>query len=181
MVVLPIVLVWFLLSELVTLFDGVVQPVVDLLPVDQIGGITVARYLAALLIVLLFFLAGLIMRTRLGVSIYDWLERTLLSSFPGYKVFKVLTHSLAGKRDTAGFKPALLRLDAEAHQPVLVVEEHDSGLVTVFIPFSPTPAAGTFQIVPAARVEFLDVSMTNFLEPFWHWGVGTQKLIERKG
>ena len=60
---------------------------------------------------------------------------------------------------------------------VAVVEELGDGNVTVFLPLAPTPGVGVLQIVPAARVEPLESSMTDALGWVLNWGVGTEQLL----
>ena len=107
LVVLPVALVLLLLDEILAVFVAALDPVAELLPVEEIGGVATARLLAIVVVLLAFFVAGLITLTRLGNALGGWLERSLLNYLPGYALVKSLTKRFSpGDRGTA----ALARL-----------------------------------------------------------------------
>jgi uncharacterized membrane protein len=76
--VLPILLIVLLIVQALGLIGGVAHPIVEQLPVEQLGGVEVATLVALLLILAACFLAGALLRTRFGSWSVDWLERTVL-------------------------------------------------------------------------------------------------------
>jgi len=58
-----------------------------------------------------------------------------------------------------------------------IVEEHDSGDVTVFVPAAPTPAMGTIHILPRERIRKLDASMAEIANCLADYGIGVGKLL----
>jgi uncharacterized membrane protein len=61
--------------------------------------------------------------------------------------------------------------------PVLAVEEHAGGDVTVLIPMAPTPTVGPLRVVPRTRVQLLDVPLGQFMECYFHFGSGVKDML----
>mgnify|MGYP007054701099 CR=1 FL=1 len=57
----------------------------------------------------------------------------------------------------------------DAWVPAFVMEEHRSGLLTVFVPSVPTAAAGSIYLLPEDRVRRLDVPVTSMLSVICGW------------
>jgi hypothetical protein len=80
-------------------------------------------------------------------------------------------------RDGAAFRPAIFSSSDGVRELVYVVEEHEGGYVTILVPWSPTPFAGSVKIVFQENVELLDVKLMEFTEALSHWGVGVHTLM----
>jgi len=176
-VVLPVVLIGLLLVETVNILVGLVRPVAELFPVEELGGIGMARIVAVFFLLTFCFIVGLLMRTRLGMQLGRSFERRLLMPIPGYQLIKSISQRFAGA-DAEHFAPCLVSSDGK-FVIGFAVDEHENGLVTVFVPWAPTPAAGTLEIVPKDRLRPLDASMGEVLDSFFHYGVGSEKLLGR--
>ena len=178
-VVLPIVLIYLLLGEVFDLAIALGTPISDLLPEEAFGGAETEKAVAMILLLLICFLTGLAMQTRTGNRIGKWFEQSLLEPIPGYTVIRDLSRRLAGEDSTAFYHPAVVRTSAGVRIPAFIVEEHSSGDYTVLIPIAPTPGLGTIQVLPPDLVEKVDVPLTEALECYWHWGVGTEKMMAK--
>ena len=64
----------------------------------------------------------------------------------------------------------------DALVPAFIVEEHDDGAYTVFVPSVPTPAAGAIYILPRERVHQVDISFARAAAVITKWGAGTRDL-----
>ena len=58
-----------------------------------------------------------------------------------------------------------------------MIEEHDDGSFTVFVPAVPTPMAGAIYILPRERVHPIDVPFATAIRGFTRWGEGTGELL----
>jgi uncharacterized membrane protein len=58
-----------------------------------------------------------------------------------------------------------------------IIEEHGSGLLTVFVPSSPTPAAGTVYYLTESQVLRLDVTPASAVRCVMQFGMGSKKLL----
>jgi uncharacterized membrane protein len=57
-----------------------------------------------------------------------------------------------------------------------IVENHDDGAYTVFVPSVPTLAAGAVFIVPKERVHIVDVPFARAVSVVSKWGAGARDL-----
>jgi uncharacterized membrane protein len=177
-VVLPVVLLYLLMTELFEAAIGLGTPIADILPTDAFGDANTAHVVAALLLLVVCFFTGLALRTQAGNRILAWFETKVLEPIPGYTVLRDLSKVLGGDQSRDFFQPAILNGHEGFRTPVLIVEEHAGGDYSVLIPIAPTPTLGTIHVAPRDMVQKVDLPAGEALECFWHWGVGTEKLIK---
>ncbi len=177
-VLLPVVVVILLLSLAVAAVVGVMKPLMELLPFKSVAGLA-AVTLAALLLLLVFcFLTGLLVRMRLVRLAKEWVERFLLERLPGYLMFKNLTRRLAGEQGIE-FAPGLMDLyGSEARALGLIVEEHEDGRFTVFVPLSPMATVGQVFLLPSSRVQKLEAKFVDVVNSLTQWGMESTKLLQ---
>ena len=99
LIVLPIWLTALLLLKAVNGVLEVLRPIAKLLPQDFVG----ENIVALLLLLLICFVTGLLVRTQFGQRVGQRLEQRVLERVPGYTLLRGLTRQLAGK--TAMVKP----------------------------------------------------------------------------
>jgi uncharacterized membrane protein len=172
---LPLVVAVFLLQKAIQVVAKVLHPVASHLPIASVVGIGAADVLAALLLVGVGFLAGLLGRTGLGSRIHGKLEQLILRKMPGYTLLK----GAAGAEGSAEVEVALARFDDNT---VLgfIMEKSADGLLTVFVPSAPTPAAGTVFYLTEDRVQRLDVPVAAASKVIMRLGIGSKDLLEKK-
>jgi uncharacterized membrane protein len=176
-VLLPVVLVYLILTEVMQLAVALATPIADLFPEGTFDKVTSPTMVAILLIMAVSFLFGLLMLAGPGRALGRWIERKVLLPLPGYQVIKSLTRSLGSAEGERSFKPALLRSDDGSREIIYVIEDHGDGRATVMIPWTPTPMAGTVKIVDRSRIEPLNASLADVTKVLGHWGVGTRDLL----
>jgi uncharacterized membrane protein len=168
---LPIVVVSIILGYAMQLAGKVAQPISKFLPdaVVGIGGITV---LAALVLVLFSFLAGLVASTAAGARIMRRFEGSILGNLPQYQLMKSMAEGLAKVESTKGVKPALVCVEG-GWQIGYILEELENGWVAVFIPQAPTPMSGNVMYLHADRVRPLAITMVHAMAVVKRMGVGS--------
>ena len=179
LVVAPIYLAALLLLKALKSLIGLVQPIAKMLPAWLPAG----QVLASLLILILCFLTGVGIRTRIGRAIWDQIEKSLFQRIPGYALFRSLAQRMAGESEETAWKPALAEIE-EALVPAFIIEELDDGRLTVFVPSVPTPFAGAIYILSPDRVHPLNVPFTQAVKAISRWGSGSKDLVaamEQKG
>lgn len=172
LVVVPVYLALLLLLKAMQSLAGLVRPIAMMLP-DWVPG---ENILSLLLVLVLCFFVGVAVRTEMGRSMRERLERSLFESLPGYALFKSLTQQMAGASRENVWKPALVEIE-EALVPAFIIEELDDGRFTVFVPSVPTPLAGTVYVLTRDRVHPLDVPFATALKSVSRWGSGTKELV----
>ena len=178
-VILPVALILILLGEVYSVITAMLEPIVDLFPVDDIGGVPVAMVLSVLLLVALCLVAGLAVRTRAGAKANQWMEDTIFSQVPGYRAVRGLTRQLTGQQAEETFKPAVVQIEDEVYTLAFLVEEHGNGYCTVMIPNPPTAMAGPLRCVRTERVKRLDSSLGEVFDCLTYWGVGSGPLFKK--
>ena len=178
-VILPVALILILLGEVFSVITAMLEPIVELFPVDDIGGVPVAMVLSVLLLVMLCLVAGLAVKTRAGAKANQWLEDTIFNQVPGYRAVRGLTRQFTGQQAEDTFKPAVVEFEHEVFALAFLVEEHSNGYCTVMIPNPPTAMAGPLRCVRAERVKILDSSLTEVFDCLTYWGVGSGPLFEK--
>jgi uncharacterized membrane protein len=152
------------------------KPVAQLAPADNVLGIAVVEIAAVVLLALVCFAAGLFAGTQLGAMLGAKLERLILRRIPGFTLVKSMSQGLVGERDAGDVKVALAWIE-ESWVLAFVMERHDNGLNTVFVPSAPTPAAGAVYYLPDDRLKLLDVPVQSAMGCITRLGLGSRELL----
>lgn len=175
---LPLLVVAYLLVQAYEIMLEVAEPLARVLPVEALGGIAWAGVLAALLLVLLCFLVGLLARTALARRLRQGFERRVVAGVPFYGFVKSMLSSSLPAEEEGGLRPVLVRFD-DCSQIAFEVERPRPGEVAVFLPGAPNPWSGKVQLVAAARVQPLDAGMMGTVATIQQLGLGTGALLAR--
>ena len=171
-VVVPVYLAVLLLFKGMQSVTSLVEPFAVLFPAWVYG----VQFLSLLLVLVVCFVVGIAVRTRRGSAIRHRLERAFFQRLPGYALLRSLTQRLAGDSDAEAWKPALVET-GDGLVPAFVIEEHDDGRLTVFVPSVPTPFAGAVLILGREKVHILDVPFTQAIKAVSQWGSGSKDLV----
>ena len=172
LVVLPIgVLVMLVARAIVTVRD-MLAPAMSNLPYQALF----PGLLAGVIILGVCFLTGLFIQTRPGRRVRLGIERGVLERLPGYTLLKNLGQKAIGETEGVALAPVLFET-GEGLMPAYIVEEHEDGNVTVFVPSVPTPTAGQIYIAPREMVHPIDVPIAKVFRCVSKWGVGSGELL----
>jgi uncharacterized membrane protein len=172
LVAAPIYLAALLLLKGVKSLTAVFKPFAHLLP----SWLPAQELLSLLVVLVICFLIGLAVRTRIGFELRKRLEKSFFERMPGYSLIRSLTQRLAGEDRETAWKPALAEVE-EALVPAFIIEELEDGRFTVFVPSIPTPLAGAVYILTAERVHPLDVPFAQAIKAISRWGSGSKDLV----
>jgi len=171
LVVLPIYLSILLLAKTMAGIFALLSPVTEAIP----AGAQFRQVIAIVIALVVCLVAGLVVRTGLGLRAKNALERSVLERIPGYGLVRGLTERMSGEGNDGAFQPALVELE-DALSPGFIIEELEDGRYTVLVPSVPTPAAGSLFILPRERVHPLDVPFTQAVKVISKWGEGAGAL-----
>jgi uncharacterized membrane protein len=171
LIVVPIYLAILLLLKAMKTVATLVRPFTLLLP----DWLPAERALSLLLVLVVCFLIGVAVRTRVGRAARERIERSFFERIPGYALFRSLTQQIASDSREKVWKPALAEIE-DALVPAFIIEEFEDGRYTVFVPSIPTPLAGAVYILERKRVHPLDVPFTQALQVVSRWGSGAEGL-----
>lgn len=173
---LPLVVLLLVLRHAMSIAGRIGGPIAALFPEHRIAGVAVATIIAALILLLLSFLAGLFGRTRVGHDLARWLEDSLLGNLPQYRMVKAMAEGLAQVEDGRNLRPALVSVDG-GWQLGYLLERVRTGWVAVFLPQAPTPMSGNVLYLPEDRVRPLDMPIGDAVLLVKRLGVGSAHLL----
>lgn len=180
-VLLPILLLYLLLAEMLDVVVALAMPIVDLFPKGTFDQVYFPVLIAVVLIVGTSFMIGLGMRSATARRLGQKIEGAVLERMPLYNVLKSLTTGFARADQGLAFSPAVL-ISPDGHRELAyLIEDHGDGNATVMLPWVPTAFAGTLKIVKKQRIEMLDVNLADFTRVLGQWGVGARHLLDKGG
>ena len=179
-VLLPILLFYLLLAELLDVMVALAAPIADLFFQGAFERVNAPVLVAVVLIIGAAFLLGLALRSMALRRIGFWIERSVLGRMPLYGAVKSLSRGLIGAKEDTAFRPAVLKSADDERGIVYVIEDHGDGQVTVLVPWAPASFAGSVKIMPSDRIEMLGASLGDVSRALGHWGVGVRDLLAEK-
>jgi uncharacterized membrane protein len=178
-ILLPFLIAYLMLGQLVDMLLALTQPLIDVMPGILIKTEGWRRLVAFGILMVICILVAQFAHTRLARGFGSWFESAVLSRFAPYTVLKSLSARLSGEDDEK-LQPALMTIAPDTHMLVAIVEELKDGRVTVFVPMAPTPGLGFLQIVSPSKLEKLECSMSDALGWPLNWGAGTEAVLAGK-
>ena len=178
LVLLPLLLFFMLLIEIVDMVIGLATPLADLFPA---GIFDDPQYPVALAIILMLgasFIIGLAMKSQAATRLGQWIEEKTLDKLPIYRFVKTLVEGLLGAEGKANFKPALIDCGEGQREFCYIVEDHGDGDLTILVPWAPASFAGSVKIVPQGTVQEIDTGLDDASLVLSHLGLGACKLIK---
>ena len=172
----PLILLILVLRHAMAFAGKIAGPVAEAFPAHKFAGIAVATIIAAFVLLLLSFLAGLFARTGFGRDLARWLEDSLLGNLPQYRMVKTMAEGLAQVEDGQNLRPALVSIEG-GWQLGYLLEEVRAGWVAVFLPQSPTPMSGNVMYMPAERVRLLDMPIGEAVLLVKRLGAGSAQAL----
>lgn len=175
---LPLVLVVVLLEKAIGIASKLLGPIVEPMPKGPIPGHVFVYVAAALVLLLIGFLAGLLAKTRFGTSLTERLENLILRKVPGFTLVKSMAQGSLGTPGEDQVKVAFANLD-DAWVLAFIIEEQAGELLTVFVPSAPTPTAGSLFYLREDQIKRVSIPVKDAIECIMRLGVGSHSLLTR--
>jgi len=178
-VILPVLLLWLLVSEIFQMIVALATPLADLFPKGTFDDVQLPELIAVLLLLGASFLVGLAMRSAVSRRIGRFIDRNTLGRLPMYTAIKSLTKGFQSGEDDTAVRSAVLTSSEGIREVVYVVEDHGDGQLTVLVPWTPAAFAGATKIVNRDQVEMLSADLGEVSRALGNWGVGVRELLEK--
>ena len=179
LVVLPIVVLLLVFNWLYQFIADKIKPITYILSETARIQEFYASIAALILIILSFFIVGIILKTRLGRFTFKYLEQNILARLPLYKIIKETMLQLLGSEKTLFKHVALVKLFGnETRVTAFVTDEHDNGEYTVFVPSGPAPTAGFIYHLNGDNVQIIDCPVDKALKSIFSLGAGSRELLK---
>ncbi len=171
----PVVAVVMVVGKALDVMTAVAEPAAEVLPIDSLGGVAIVNIIAAVFVLLISFLAGLLARTKPAKKFADTVEKAVLQKIPGYTLVKGVTNKLSSP-DTEGIHAVLVSLGPSSRVSI-EIERISQNRVVVYVPSSPNPWTGEVHVVSSDQVERLDCPITTVIDHVEQLGGGSSKYL----
>ena len=180
LVILPVALLLFTINWVFEMIRGMISPLTDALLTQASLPAYVADLVVIVALVLLCFLVGMIVRTRLGKWLYSVLDSKLLMKAPGYSIIKETVAQFIGNKKSPFSSAALVQIFGnETMVSAFVTDEHEDGSFTVFVPTGPNPTSGNIYHLPGRFVHPIDTPVDELMRSIISCGAGSSVLVKR--
>ena len=173
LIVLPAWLALLLLLQLLLKLGVLVKPIAAQMP----KGVDHPQLVALAVFMVICLLVGLLVHTAVGRVIGRTLGDNVFNRVPGYQPLRNIARQFSDMNAHDGFKPALIEVEDGCLAPAFLIDAHDNGFSTVFMPSVPTPMAGSVFIMPSGRVHPIDIPVTTMMKCISKWGSGSAELL----
>ena len=176
-ILIPLVLLFLAIKELIALMISFATPIADLFPVGTFDHVREKEILAILLILATALVLGLLSKVKAGRAIGRGIEKYSLSKVPMYRMLKSFVGAFLNLEDENSFKPAFIENSSGDLEPCYVIEDRGRPRVVVLVPWAPTAFAGFVKLVPRETVHYLPVTLDEFSLALTHLGIGLSELL----
>jgi len=171
-VLVPVAILILLFANLVKLLQAVAAS----LGLESALGAGAAIAIALLFLLLVCLGMGAIVRTNIGSWSFKKFEDVILQRVPGYQLIGNVLKGFTKDKDA--YPAVMVRLHGPGSAVFgLVMEEHQNGVLTVFLPSAPALTVGSLHVVERDRVTFLDASTVDVANCISQWGIGSEKVL----
>ena len=181
LVILPLAIFFFALTWIFGLVLTAIDPLTTIvMQKSPLQGI-VADILVVVLIMIVCFTVGIIVRTKLGKWLYLLLESNVFLKIPGYSLIKETVFQFLGNKKPPFSSVALVQIFGnETLVSAFITDEHKDGTFTVFVPTGPNPTSGNIYHLPQNLVHPVDVSVEDAMRSIISCGAGSSTLIANR-
>lgn len=179
-VVLPLVLLIIVTRLIFQFVMGFVSPLTNLLGFSDSSHKLWINLLVLAAILVLFFLIGLAVRTRVGKLLLGQFENRWLKPLPLYGVLRDTVRHLFSK-DKIPFSNVVLvdPFGTGVWMTGFITDNLSDGYYTVFVPTAPNPTNGFIFHVSQERLRLAGVGSEDALRSVIGLGIGSAKLFSQ--
>ena len=171
-VIVPLAVLVMLIAKLVEVLEKIAVN----LNLESTLGAGAAVAIALLFLLLVCLGIGTVVRTKIGSWSFEKLESVILQRLPGYDLIGNILKGFAKDKDA--YPAVMVRLHGPGSAVFgLVMEEHESGVMTVFVPSAPALTVGSLHVVDRDRVTFLEATTVDVANCISQWGIGSEKAL----
>jgi len=187
LILLPMVIVGIIFRWLYDVASGLISPFTG--PFVHTFGLpkVLADVIVVALLVLLCFLIGTLVATRVGSWLWQKVEEVLMARVPGYRSIREVTAQLLDNSSDSPFRRGevgrlwLYGRQADVSVLGLVTSRLPGNRVTVFVPTGPNPTTGFIYHVSADLVDFHpEIRVEQMMKTVIACGAGTSALFDKK-
>ncbi|MFO7853516.1 MAG: DUF502 domain-containing protein [Bacteroidota bacterium] len=177
--ILPLVLIIIFFRWIINLIQRYLEPLVNLINTESELMIVALYILAVIAIIILFFLLGLFIRTRIGNFFRKVLEEQYLSKIPGYKLARETVMQFFGKQKSFFREVVLVDIfNSGTLMTGFITDDHeDSDFLTVFVPTGPNPTSGNIYHVLKEKTVRTTTTVDIGMKSIINCGAGSSNIF----
>ena len=170
---LPVTVTVVVLGRVYLHVEKIISPLIQHIP-EHAGVFKLRILLTITLMMLLFFIGGLLFRIGLLKKWVSVLENQVLTLMPGYALLKTTTGETLGEDLEEKAAPILVK-DNDHWRPAILVEIQGEN-ATIFYPEPPKYTSGEITIVPVNDIEYLSGNLFSTIQVLKRNGKGLLEL-----
>ena len=138
-VLLPIIIMIWVVRILVTLIETALRPLTSLINLEVPD--IVLNVIALVAVILFSFVIGLVVRTRFGSTMYNYVEEQWLERIPVYSSIRDIVQQFSGRKKPP-FNQVVIVKGFGLLMTGFVTDDNGDDMYTVFVPTAPNPTNG---------------------------------------
>ena len=175
-VVLPIGLLVFVLQFLYKIVTDVLSPLRAVIGVSPDVQIWILNAASIVIIVVAFFLIGLLVRTSIGRKAHSLIDNKVLSRVPFYSTLRATVQQFFGRKKMP-FSKVVIANVMDVKMTGFITDEREDHTYTIFVPTAPNPTNGFVFHVDENQLQFLDVRPEEAMRTIFGMGTGSSDLL----
>jgi len=175
----PLTLIILLFRWIINLIGRTLTPLVDRMVQDPDADpfFKLALYILTFLaILLIFFVIGLVIRTRMVVFL-NKAEDLYLAKIPGYKIAKETVQQFFGKNKSFFKEVVLVDIFKSGVLMTGFITDDQGEVITVFVPTGPNPTSGNIYHMPRDQVLKTDATVDTGMKSIISCGAGSGNIF----
>ena len=182
LILLPLVLLFLAIRELIGLMVVIATPIVDLFPESTFDTEHQTGILAALIIICAALMIGILAKVPTSRAVGNYIAQRSVAKLPIYRMLGTVTSAFLEIEESTSFKPALISNDLGDMEPAYIIEDQGQPLIVMMVPRSPTAFAGVVKLIPRERVHKLPLTLDEFSLSLSNYGLGLSEILyEERG
>ena len=181
LVLLPLFIIGLILSILFDFIFDLLKPLSQLFQTGQQEPHWSFTLLSLLILAIILFIVGLMIRNKAGRVYFKKFERKYLFSIPLYNMLHQTVNHFTGVKDLP-FNQAVLidPFNSGTLMTGFVTDNINEDMFCVFVPTAPNPTNGNIFHVKKEAMTFLDVTPQDAMRTVIGMGTGTANLFKSK-
>jgi len=175
---LPLSLVILFFRWVIGLIERTIGPLIDLVVETDSQFYIFGLYVTAIIVIfLIFFSIGLIIKTSWGKFLNHQLEQKYLNKIPGYKIAKETVGQFFGKNRS--FFKEVVMVDPFNSGTLMTgfITDDQGDIITVFVPTGPNPTSGNIYHLPREKVLRTNATVETGMKSIISCGAGSSNIF----
>jgi uncharacterized membrane protein len=174
---IPVGVIVFIMAKTISFLYDVSRPITARLPFRNVAGVGVNTLMSIILLLLICFVAGIFMKTKLAKRIVQWLEDRVLVYVPGYSYVRARSTDWFSNEKTYAWKPATIFVDD--NEVICFVIDETEDYCSIFLPSAPVPSSGSICVREKKKVTFLPITVSEAVSMIRQFGKGASLSVDK--